>query len=376
MQFSEKTSRKGKAAAAALAFMTLLTVFVGVLAALYVAGIWKPFGQVSIPGATQPSQPPSQPQQPGAAPAGFIFGQLQDIDTAAPLASSGKVDVIDPASMKLLETITTDANGKFTSTNVYEPGRTLLLHVYYPGYYDKTFTVTVPSSYTLVSNSYYYPLGVFQLKKRVDGTSLSFKLLDPTGSSLSSATGSAAAAGWGTYTATSTSFNLQLLVSVSGTVAQPVAFGYPMPYITSQLQQEELKTVVWVAFNSTAINLDKLRSAGFERMQNAPSNVLVVYKVLDPIETNKVNTASTISVNIPVDTSSIPSGTNLGILIWIADLQRPADAAIGVKMTSLTAYGPFSGYGVTTPLGQGYTAPSSAAFTSSDGWLRVVVTTA
>ena len=135
-------------------------------------------------------------------------------------------------------------------------------------------------------------------------------------------------------------------------------------------------SVYETSFNSTAINLDKLRSAGFERMENAPNNVLVVYKVLDPIETNKVNTAQTMTITIPVDTSSIASGTKVAMLAWIADLQRPADAAIGVKISSLTAYGPYSGYGVTSPLGQGYTAPSSSNFGSSDGWMRVLITVA
>ena len=355
----------------------MLAIFIAVLAAFlvapYVQQYLQPQALQQMPVAPQQ---PSQPQQPAQAPAGFIFGQIQDIDTAAALGSA-KVDVIDPASNKLLETITADSNGKFTSVNVYEPGKSLLLHIYSTGYYDKEFTVKVPSTYTLVSNSYYYPLGVYQLKKRVAADSISFKIQDPTGTTLGSADGDTAqSSGFGSYTASSTSFNLMLLISVTGTVSQPVAFGEYMPYVTPQLQKEQLKPVVWVAFNSTAINLDKLRSAGFERMENAPSGVLVVYKVLSPIETNKINTAQTMSVQIPVDTSSIASGTKVAMAIWIADLQRPADAAIGVKISSLTAYGPYSGYGVTSPLGQGYTAPSSSTFGNSDGWLRLIITTA
>ena len=356
----------------------MLAVFIAVLAAFLVAPYVQQYLQ---PQAVQQMpvapQQPSQPQQTAYAPAGFIFGQLQDIDTAAALASSGKVDVIDPTSNKLLETITTDANGKFTSNRVYQPGQTLLLHCYYSGYYDKEFQVTVPSTYTLVSNSYYYPLGVFQLKKRVGADSISFKIQDPTGTTLGSADGDTAqSSGFGSYSASSTSFNLMLLISVTGTTSQPVAFGEPVPYVTPQLAKETLRPVVWVAFNSTAVNLEKLRSAGFERMENAPNNVLVVYKVLDPIETNKVNTAQTMTIQIPVDTSSISSGTKLAMAIWIADLQRPADAAIGVKISSLTAYGPYSGYGVTTPLGAGYTAPSSSTFANTDGHLRVLINTA
>jgi len=366
--------KSGKAAGLGI---LILAVFIAALAAFLVAPYLqqylKPQALQQMP--TVPQQP-SQPQQPGQAPAGFIFGQIQDIDTSTALASS-KIDVIDPASNKLLETITADSNGKFTSVNVYEPGKSLILHIYSSGYYDKEFTITVPSTYTLVSNSYYYPLGVFQLKKRVAADSISFKIQDPTGTTLASADGDTAqASGFGSYSASSTSFNLMFLISVTGTTSQPVAFGEPMPYITPQLQKEQLRPVLWLAFNSTAINLEKLRSAGFERMENSPNNVLVVYKVLDPIETNKINTAQTMTVTIPVDTSSIASGSKVAMLAWIADLQRPADAAIGVKISSLTAYGPYSGYGVTSPLGQGYTAPSSAAFGNSDGWLRIVVTTA
>jgi len=358
----------------------MLAVFIAVLGAFLVAPYIQEYLKLQalqqMPVAPQQPAQPSQPQQTGYAPAGFIFGQIQDIDTAAALASA-KVDVIDPASNKLLETITADSNGKFTSVNVYEPGKSLILHIYSTGYYDKEFTVTVPSTYTLVSNSYYYPLGVFQLKKRVTADSISFKIQDPTGTTLGSADGDTAqTSGFGSYSASSTSFNLMLLISVTGTTSQPVAFGEPVPYITPQLAKETLRPVVWVAFNSTAINLEKLRSAGFERMENAPNNVLVVYKVLDPIETNKINTAQTMTITIPVDTSSIASGSKVAMLVWIADLQRPADAAIGVKISSLTAYGPYSGYGVTTPLGQGYTAPSSSTFGSSDGWLRVLITTA
>jgi len=368
-----------KAGKAAGIGVLILAVFIAVLAAFLVAPfiqqLLTPQAVQQIPAAPAPQQP-AQPQPAGYAPAGFVFGQIQDIDTAAALASA-KIDVIDPSSNRLLETMTADSNGKFTSANVYEPGRALILHVYSTGYYDREFTVTVPSTYTLVSNSYYYPLGVFQLKRRVAADNLNFKIQDPTGTTLASADGDTPqAAGFGTYTATSKSFNLMFLISVIGTTSQPVAFGQPVPYVTPQLAKEQLRPVLWIAFNSTAINLEKLRSAGFERMENSPSNVLVVYKVLDPIETNKINTAQTMTITIPVDTSSIPSGSKIAMAAWIADLQRPADAAIGVRITSLTAYGPYSGYGVTEPLGQGYVAPASAVFTSTTGYMRVLITVA
>ena len=355
----------------------MLAVFIAVLAAFlvapYVQQYLQPQAVQQMPAAPQQ---PSQPQQPSYAPAGFIFGQIQDIDTAAALASA-KVDVIDPASNKLLETITADSNGKFTSVNVYEPGKSLVLHIYSSGYYDKEFTITVPSTYTLVSNSYYYPLGVFQLKKRVTADNVAFKIQDPTGTTLGSADGDTAqTSGFGSYSASSTSFNLMLLILSLIHISEPTRPLYISYAVTPQLAKEQLRPVLWIAFNSTAVNLEKLRSAGFERMENAPNNVLVVYKVLDPIETNKINTAQTMTITIPVDTSSIASGSKVAMLAWIADLQRPADAAIGVKISSLTAYGPYSGYGVTTPLGQGYTAPSSSTFANTDGYLRILITTA
>jgi len=114
----------------------MLAVFIAVLGAFivapYIQEYLKPQALQQVPAAPQQ---PSQPQQTGYAPAGFIFGQIQDIDTSAALASA-KVDVIDPASNKLLETITADSNGKFTSVNVYEPGTSLILHIYSSGYYD------------------------------------------------------------------------------------------------------------------------------------------------------------------------------------------------------------------------------------------------
>ncbi|MEM4497624.1 MAG: hypothetical protein QW692_02220 [Nitrososphaerota archaeon] len=370
----ERKARMARAKGAGLGvlFLTVfIAVLIGVLVAPYISQLLKPQAIQQYAPSPPPQAVYQPPAQPGL-PAGFIFGQVQDVDTAEGL-NGAKVDVIDPAANKLLETITADASGKFSSASVYEPGKTLILHVYATGYYDKEFTVTVPTSYTLVSNSYYYPLGVLQLKRRVDAANLNFKLQDPTGQTIASATGAAAqSAGWGSYSPSSKSTNLMLLISVTGSVSQPVAFGHPVPYITPSLAKETLKPVMWVAINSTAVSLEKLRAAGFERVENAPSNWLLVYKVLDPVETNRVNTVQTSTVMIPIDASSLASGTKVAVLVYIADLQRPADAAIGVRLTSLTAYPPYSGYGV-QPMGGGYVPPSTPP-ANTDGWLRAVIT--
>ena len=325
---------------------------------------------------TQPMQvAPAQTQQTAqqVAPPGKIYGQIQDIDTGTALGgTSAKVDIIDPADLtKPLETVTVDTSTKtFVSGLLYEPGRRLLLHIYSTegnGYYDEIKEIVVPSNYAMIGNEYRYYVGVFGLKQRAGASEINFRLLDPTGATLSSATGSTAGSA-GSYSAGAKTFDLTLSISLS---AYKRSWGRPMPYINSRYERINLVPVVWIAFNNTAISATKLTNEGWIPVTStAFTGWLVFYKPLSEVVSTQTSLGST-TVRIPIDASSLPSGAAFKIYVWIADLQNEADAKAGVGWSSITAYGAFSGHGVTSPLGGVF---QTAGGQPTNPWLQAVIT--
>jgi len=374
---------RGKSTAKTVGSFFLLLIFALAIAwgSIWFWHNYVETGAIQVP-TPQPQQPAGVAQPPVETPVNYvapIYGVVVDYFTKDTLGStSAKVDVIDPANLKsAYETITVDTSSeKYQSGKLYSAGTTWKFHVYSTegnGYYDALYDVTIPSYPSRISGTdvFYIQNPELALKQRVATANFAARLLDPTGATLSSATGNTAGS-TGSYTASSTNVNLRVSITITGTTSQPVAWGVPMPYINAQNQLEELKPVMWVAVNSTAVNMAGLEAQGFQPITNPPTGWLVYYKFLDPLETTKTTTTATQDVLIPLDLSNVASGTKVAVYVWMADLQRPNIGTLNSYVSSLTAYGAFSGLGVSTPLpNKGYTESSGAP---ANPYLAAVVT--
>jgi len=354
MSMKSKVSRAGRSPTAGIFIAVLAAILIG---GLVLIGAWMFFaGHVQLFGVQQPQvQPQPQPQAQPQAPPGRIQLQVQDIDTGAALGgTNAKIDVIDPADLtKPKETITVDTTSKIgTSALFYSPGQRLLLHIYSSegnGYYPATYEVVVPSTYTLQGNQYIYFLGAFGLKQRIAAANIAFTLFSGA-NVLSSATGSTPDSSADVFTAGSKIVDMSLQINLN---SYSSSFGRPIDYINARYEKIQLKTVVWIAFNNTAISTTALTSQGWMPVSTtAISGWLVFYKVIDPVESSQTQLGS---ANIPIklDGTSLPSNTYVKVYVWAADLQNPSDAAAAVSWSALTPYGAFSGYGLPGPLGAG-----------------------
>ncbi|MEM2066448.1 MAG: hypothetical protein QXH59_08205 [Candidatus Caldarchaeum sp.] len=352
-------------------------VFVSVLLAIVVAAyIVLPMVKEFVTSPTQPPiQPPSQPPPQPQAPPGKLQLQVQDIDTGAALGGGGstKIDVVDPADLtRPKETITVDTTTKVaTSALLYQPGQRLLLHIYSSegnGYYPADFEITVPSTYTLSGNQYIYFLGAFGLKQRVAAASVKFTLFAGA-TALSSATG-AADGSQGSYTAGASVFDLSVQINLD---AYKSAWGKSVTYINARFEKVTLQPVVWVAFNNTAVSPTRLTQAGWTPVTStAFTGWIAFYRVLTPVESTQTSLGS-LSIPIPVDTTSVGSGKKVLIYVWISDMQNVDDARAGIATSALTAYGAYSGYGLTTFLRRGFSTSGSAP---ANPVLQALITTA
>ncbi|MEM0381420.1 MAG: hypothetical protein QW580_01965 [Nitrososphaerota archaeon] len=353
----------------------LVIVFAGILlmgvAYVIFSGLLQQYTQAPI---IQPPvyQPPPQPQP--QAPPGRLQLQVQDIDTGAALGgTNAKIDIVDPADLsRPKETITVDSTTKVgTSALLYQPGQRLLLHIYSSegnGYYPADFEITVPSTYTLSGNQYIYFLGAFGLKQRVAAASVKFTLFAGA-TALSSATG-ATDGSQGSYTAGAATFDLTVQINLD---TYRVAWGKPVTYINARFEKVTLQPVIWIAFNNTAVSQARLTQAGWVPVSStAFTGWIAFYKVLSPVESTQTALGSA-TIQIPVDTTSVGSGKKVLIYVWIADMQNVDDARAGVATSALTAYGAFSGYGLTTFLRRGFTTSGSAP---SNPVLQALITTA
>ena len=354
--------------------------FVILFAGLILMGVGYILFSHGLPGMPQaqvpqiPTQVIQPPQQP-VAPPGRIQFQVQDVDTGAALGGAGntKIDIVDPSDLtKPKETITVDTATKVaTSALLYQPGQRLLLHIYSgegDGYYPAEFEVTVPSSYTMVGNQYVYFLGAFALKQRVSPASIQFTLFAGA-TPLSSATG-ASDGNLGSYVAGSKIFDLTIQINLN---AYKAAWGRPVSYINARFEKVTLQPVVWIAFNNTAVSQTRLTQAGWIPVTStAFTGWIAFYRVLSPVESTQTSLGS-LSIPVPVDTTSIPSGSKVLVYVWISDMQNPDDARSGIPTTALTPYGAFSGYGLTSFIRRGFTTVGSAP---ANPVLQAIITTA
>ncbi|MEM4269973.1 MAG: hypothetical protein QW223_07645 [Candidatus Caldarchaeum sp.] len=342
--------------------MAGFVVFTSVLLAIVVAAyVVLPMVREFVTSPTTPSTPPSQqPQQPQSPP-GKLQLQVQDIDTGSALGgTNAKIDIVDPADMsRPKETITVDTTTRVaTSALLYQPGQRLLLHIYSTegnGYYPADFEITVPSTYTLSGNQYIYFLGAFGLKQRVAPTSVKFTLFAGA-TSLSSATG-AADGSQGSYTAGASVFDLSVQINLD---AYKNSWGKSVTYINARFEKVTLQPVVWVAFNNTAVSPTRLTQAGWTPVTStAFTGWIAFYRALTPVESTQTSLGS-LSIPIPVDTTSVGSGKKVLIYVWISDMQNVDDARAGIATSALTPYGAYSGYGLSTFLRRGFTTSGSA----------------
>lgn len=305
-----------------------------------------------------------------------IYGTVNDNVTGASLGgTSAKIDVINPGSLsRVAETITVSTTSKtFTSSGFYTPGQTLILHAYSTegnGYYDSVQTITVPSALTSINGgAQVYSIGKLYLEQRVTAANVNFLLYSPTGATLSSGTGAAAGTA-GTYTASTTSFQLSYAITLS---SLSVGWGVPEPTLSSSFVQQTRVAVGWLAINNTAVSSSQISNDGWTSINNPPQGWLVFYKVLPPVESTSSKQGGMTPDYFTVDTSSIASGKHIGVDMWFQDLQLPADAALGTSDGAPTAYGAYSGYGLASVIGTGYTTNTSGDPTSP--LLSAVITT-
>jgi len=307
-----------------------------------------------------------------------ITGVVQDFDTGSSLGgTSAKVDVIDPNAWdKPLETITVDTTAKtFTSAKYYLAGEVLYFHIYSTegnGYYDSLQgPLTVPSVST-GGTTPKWDLGTFYLKNRVAAGGLSMVLVSPTGTSLSSGTGSAAGS-LGQYTATGKSFTLKVNIYLS---AYSVHWGAPMETLgtLAPYPRETRQLVMWIACNNTAVSQSALTARGFIPISNQPPGWFVMYMVLPEVKSDR-STLGSATVDMPIDTTAVAANKNVSFYVYFADLQKTLDASAGVYDGAPTAYGAFSAYGLTALMpATGYYQTSSNV--PNGAWLSVKIKTA
>ncbi|MDW8074110.1 MAG: hypothetical protein RMJ28_07775, partial [Nitrososphaerota archaeon] len=134
-------------------------------------------------------------------------------------------------------------------------------------------------------------------------------------------------------------------------MAYRVAFGDNVDYIDARYQRITLKPIVWIALNQTGVSSTEFINRGWNPVTTtAVTGWLVFYRVIEPVRSTQTALGS-LSLPVRVDASSLPTNARIRFLVWIADLQNEDAARSGVGTTSLPAYGGYSGYGLTSPLG-------------------------
>ena len=310
------------------------------------------------------------------------------------LANRAGVDVISADRATRLDSIIMKA--AFTAgTKPIAPGTEIYLHVYSIGYryqyYDDWYHVIVgqnqpvhrlrpglnaPSAPAPIGQFdeedygrlflfstrgawYWRTTQAFLLQWRsdiTDKTQFKFSVQNPEGVSIRTATGSTAAPGTpdlagADFSATSSRFTIRLTIDLTdeGQVyGQPMLFIGPPPDYDWRVGY----LVVWISFNNTRVGSDYLTSNGWTLLnQDLTPGYMNFYRVIPPIAAGLGQFGCLCAdFRIPVDTSTLQSGTGIGLRVWVADMQIPADAAKGIDDAAPGPVGVVAGYGITGTL--------------------------
>ncbi|MGC8974129.1 MAG: hypothetical protein ACP5KY_08005 [Thermoproteus sp.] len=374
MKMRDMKSRTGRGSPTAAIFLAVfLAIVVGGLVLL---GAWHFFGGQLPAAIQQPQQTVVAPQAQTQAPPGRLQLQVQDVDTGSALSGDGsstwvKIDIVDPADLtKPKEVVQVDTSTKVATSGLfYNPGQRLLLHVSSNvgnGYYPAVFEVVVPSTYTLQGNQYVYFLGAFGIKQRAAAAGVAYTLFRGA-TVLSSATGSAPDGTADLHSAGTKVVDMTLQINLND---YRVSYGRPVDYITYKFDRTQLRLVAWIGFNNTAISATALTALGWTPVTStAFTGWQVYYKVLDPAESSQTALGS-LAIPIKMDATSLASNTDVKVYVWVADLQNPTDAASGISWSSLPAYGAYSTYGISSPIGRAFAVSGS---TPSSPLLQAVI---
>jgi len=163
------------------------------------------------------------------------------------------------------------------------------------------------------------------------------------------------------YTATLGSKQLSLTLQINLGFAS-LAWGRPTILLSSifpyNFQVKYL--VLWVAFNTTSLQRDYTQGQGFSPVTTQPSGWWVVWKTLPTINGiapiySDLSNLGTAQIQIRIDTSSIVATTDLVMATYCADMQVPADAAVGSANGAPVAYGGIGNTSVDNVSGITYT---------------------
>lgn len=370
---AQRQQSMGRLALATL--VVLAVVFAGTFAVSYATGF--PFNLRGGSTVIQTQSQTSLPQGGNPTPAAVVIS-VKDAWSGSILSSStsNKADIINPSDFsKPLEGALqgSSSTNLISSSSLYTPGTSLVIHTYESGYYDNVQSFSVPTVLTVISNTQNYFLGTMTLTARAANTAITAQLVDPAGAVDSSTTNINSGGSEGTYSAPGGQKLDPFSVAVRVTAAQK-SYAYPEPFLTANFKQISLQGTVWLGINSTGIGISSLTGAGWQVISNEPTGYTVVFKQLPEIDSPTAANLGYSVQSFTLDTSPLAANKHVQIAVWVADNQNPADNALGVTDGTLSAYGAFSGYGNTAVLGIGYnSATSSGAFTTY--LLATVVTT-
>jgi hypothetical protein len=186
---------------------------------------------------------------------------------------------------------------------------------------------------------------------RSDINDVKFSLLNAD-NVIRSATGTTAAGGTpdsasADFTTERTQLSIQLKINLAQR-ERAYVYGQPMLFLGPPPTHKWLigYLVVWISLNTTEIGMEYPRLNGWASLdENLTPGYTDFYKVIPPIFGSFAGTRTT-SIDIPVDTSNLEPATGISLRVWIADLQVPSAAALGMDNPAPSANDVVTGYGI------------------------------
>jgi hypothetical protein len=318
------------------------------------------------------------------------------------LTGATTVDLIDANGdlSQSIETVTV-ASASQASTGYFTPGRHLYFHVipiglgHYDGFFEGTvgpggqvyewipqapgcgattvtFQKVLVGSMNLAGESTkYWDMPILNVYHIETAANVHYNLLDPTGTSMRTATGGTAASGTifsgssaSNYTALTKTPTFKLLISLTEVSH---VYGRPVVTLSSTVPYsfEGRFLAVWFSVNSTSISSSTTVANGWcLAPSSATPGFTNFYKFIPMVASTQTSTGF-ISMDIPLDTTSIAGATKLGVGVWVEDIQLPSAVVQGTYSAVYAQTGAFSdfapaatiyasGFAVTASVPSGY----------------------
>jgi hypothetical protein len=377
--------------------------------------MWNGVNCVAIPGTSQTQTAAQSTPAPSGVNSYLLeFIGVQDAFSGTDLHSATHTDIVifNPADhTRALETISAAANAQI-SAGFYIAGQKLLVYVWSDvdpaneagrgathgdEYYPEWFTVTIGGAVNILrppdspgtgtnpeaqiqelpygqctlggtaTAGYYWVVSpALKLYPRALNTVVTMNVQNPDGT-LSLAAAADAATGHTfatqgsqsrTYTATGKQFTVKLVLNIANLA---LVWGRPTILLSSIAPYNfQCKyPVLWVAFNSTALQRDYTQGTGFAPITTQPVGWWVVWQTIPTqggigAAYSDLSNTGSVTISIRIDTSAITAATQLAMATYLGDLQTPGDAAVGSANGAPTAYGGIGNTGVDGVVGVTY----------------------